>query len=152
MSTTTEQNKAIAAQDKSIAAQNKSIVQRFNKECVEEGNMRSFSELLAADCINHAAPPGGDKGPAGMIHFLNDILRTAFPDLKVVILDQVAEGDKVVSRKEIRGTHAGVFMGIAATHKKVLIKVIDIIRVQDGKYAEHWGMSNIPEIIAELSA
>ncbi len=114
--------------------------------------MESFKALLSADCINHTAPAGAPNNADGMIYFLNNILRTAFPDIKVVILDQVAEGDKVVSRKEIYGTHKGEFMGVAATNKKVVIKVIDIIRLRDGKYADHWGMSNIPEIIAELSA
>ena len=134
----------------SATEQNKKIVIRFNKECIEEGNLESFKNLLATDCINHAAQPGTPNGPDSVIHFLNSILRPAFPDLKVTILDQIAEGDKVTTHKEIHGTHDGDFMGIAPTHKKVLIKVIDIIRLRNEQYAEHWGMSNIPEVIGLL--
>jgi predicted ester cyclase len=86
-----------------------------------------------------------------MIHFLQNILRTGFPDLSVEILDQVAEGDLVTTRKAIHATHSGDFMGIPPTGKKVIINVIDIIRLREGKYVEHWGMSNIPEVIAQLS-
>lgn len=132
--------------------QNKAIVARFNKECIEEGNPESFNQLLASGCINHTAPPGTPNGRDGMIYFLTQVLRPAFPDIKVNILDQIAEGDKVTTRKELHGTHTGAFMSVAPTNKKVIIKVIDIIRLQNGQYTDHWGLSNIPEIIAELSA
>lgn len=130
--------------------QNKAIVLRFNKECIEQGNLDSFNKLIAPDATNHAAQPGSPKGPATFIYFLNEILRNAFPDLKVDILDQVAEGDKVTTRKLIRATHTGKLMGIAPTHKKVTIQIVDIIRISNGQYAEHWGVSNFAEVINEL--
>ena len=86
-----------------------------------------------------------------MIFFLENILRTGFPDLTVEILEQVAEGDLVTTRKAIHATHVGHFMSVPPTGKKVVIKVIDMIRLKDGKYVEHWGLSNIPEVIAQLS-
>jgi predicted ester cyclase len=131
--------------------QNKKIVIRFNKEYIEQGNRESFDELVAEDVINHSAPPGSSKGPDGMIHFLQNVLRTGFPDLSVEILEQVAERDLVTTRKTIHATHSGVFMGIPPTGKKVAIHVIDIIRLRRGKYAEHWGMSNLPDVTARLS-
>jgi len=132
--------------------QNKQAVVRFNKEFVEQGNETSFTELISPDVVNHSAPAGTSKGPDGMFHFLQHILRSAFPDLKVRILDQVAEGDLVCSRKEFHATHTGEFMGIPPSGQKVVINVIDLIRLRNGQYVEHWGMSNIPEIIARLSA
>jgi predicted ester cyclase len=131
--------------------QNKQIVIRFNKEYIEQGNSKSFEELVAKDVVNHSAPPGTSKGADGMIHFLQNVLRTGFPDLTVEILDQVAEGDLVTTRKAIHATHSGDFMGMQATGKKVIINVIDIIRLRQGKYVEHWGMSNIPDVMAQLS-
>ena len=132
--------------------QNKAIVARFNKEVIEQGNMESFKELVADDLFNHAAPAGMPTGPDGMIYFLQDVLKTGFPDLRVKILDQIAEGDSVTSRKEFYATHMGTFMGIPASNKKVVIEVIEIIRLRDGKYVEHWGMSNLPDIIMEISS
>ena len=132
--------------------QNKALVMRFNKEVIEQGNRESFKELVSDNVHNHAAAPGSPSGPESMSHFLFEILRKGFPDIQVEILDQVAEGDKVTSRKILRGTHRGEFLGIAATGKKMEIHVIDIIRLENGKYAEHWGMSNIPEVLAQLAA
>jgi len=131
--------------------QNKAIVTRFNRECIEQTDPASFKEILAVDCINHAAPPGAANGPESMINFLSNVLKPGFPDLKVTILDQVAEGDKVVTRKEIRGTHTGLFMGAAPSNKPVVIKVIDIIRLRNGQYVEHWATSNIHEVLTEIS-
>ncbi len=132
--------------------QNKKNVQRFNKEVIEQGSLVAFKDLVADNCINHSAPPGSSKGPDGMIYFLFEMLRKGFPDLKVEILDQVSENDKVTSRKVIHATHTGDFMGIPPSNKKVVIHIIDIIRLQNGKYAEHWGMSNLESIAKELSA
>ena len=131
---------------------NKEIVIRFNKEVIQQGKIESFKDLVAEDVINHAAPEGAPNGPGSMIYFLFDVLRTGFPDVKVEILDQIAEGDKVTTRKMLRATHTGNFMGIPPSHKKVIIKVIDIIRLHNGKYAEHWGMSNLSDVIKELIA
>jgi steroid delta-isomerase-like uncharacterized protein len=131
--------------------QNKRTVIRFNKEFIEQGRMEAFNELVAKNVINHSAPPGSSTGPDGMRHFLNDILRAGFPDLRVDILDQVAEGDLVTTRKAIQATHTGNVMGIPPSGKKVVIHVIDMIRLNNGRYAEHWGMSNFSDVIAEIS-
>jgi predicted ester cyclase len=131
--------------------ENKAIVRRFNYEFLELGELDAFFELVAHDVHNHSAPPGSSTGPDGMIYFINEVLRKGFPDLKVEILDQIAEGDKVTTRKVLRATHTGEFMGIGPSNRKVLIHVIDIIRLRDGKYIEHWGMSNLPEILTEIA-
>jgi steroid delta-isomerase-like uncharacterized protein len=130
--------------------QNKAAVIRFNKEFIEAGNMETFAELVSNDLINHSAPAGAPNGPESMVYFIQGILKKGFPDLTVEILDQVAEGDKVTTRKTFRGTHSDDFMGIPPSQKKVTISVIDIIRLEDGKYAEHWGFSNLAEVMADL--
>lgn len=132
--------------------QNKKTVIRFNKEFIEQGNINSFQELVDDNVINHSAPPGSPKGPESMLYFLQNILRKGFPDMKVEIFDQVAEGDRVTTRKAIHATHLGEFMGIPASNRKVTIHVIDIIRLRNGKYIEHWGASNLGEIVAQISS
>jgi predicted ester cyclase len=132
--------------------QNKAIVTRFNKECIEQGNLQSFDTLLAPDVINHSAPAGMPNGKESFTYFLLKVLRKGFPDLRVEILEQVAERDLVTTRKKIKATHTGEVMGILPTGKPVEINVIDIIRLQDGKYKEHWGQSNFAEVLGQLSA
>ncbi len=131
--------------------QNKAIVTRFNKECIEQGLTESFAELLANDVVNHSAPAGMPNGAESFHFFLNEVLRKGFPDLKVEILKQVAEDDLVTTRKKISATHTGDIFGIAPSNKKVEINIIDIIRLKDGKYAEHWGQSNFSDVLKEIS-
>jgi predicted ester cyclase len=147
MAQTTNQSKTM----KSQVEENKAVVLRFNKEFIEQANMNSFKELVSDQVINHAAPAGTPSGPESMRYFIIEVLRKGFPDIKVEILDQVADDNKVCSRKELSGIHTGEFMGVAPTNKKVTFKVIDIVRIENGKYAEHWGMSNIPEVLKTLT-
>jgi len=131
--------------------QNKAAVIRFNSEVIENGSVAAFKALVDKDFINRTAPPGAPNDAESLIHFFNNILRPAFPDLKVIIHDQVAENDKVTTRKSFHATHLGEFMGIPATKKSVVIDVIDIVRLRDGKYLEHWGMNNLPSVVAQLA-
>lgn len=85
-----------------------------------------------------------------MIYFFNDILRPAMPDIHVTIRQQLSEGDLVTTRKTISGTQCGALLGIPATGRAVNIVVIDIVRVKDGKYLEHWGITSLPEVLSQL--
>ncbi len=130
--------------------QNKSIVTRVNKEFIEGGDLNTFHEIFSHDFINHTAPPGAPQGPEGVIYFFNHFLKPAFPDLKVVIHDQLADGDKVTTRKSFHATHKGEFLGIPATNKPVVMDVIDIIRLRDGKFIEHWGLLDMNSVIMQI--
>jgi predicted ester cyclase len=130
---------------------NKTVVLRFNKEIIEEGNPESFKELMDENFINHTAAPGIDKGAAGIRFTFEEILRPAFPNMKVIIHDQIAEGDKVTTRKTITGTHTGPLMGIPPTGQTININVIDIVTIKNGRYFEHWGINTLSAVIAQLS-
>jgi predicted ester cyclase len=132
--------------------QNKAIVVRFNKECIEAGNENSFKELLADNVINHAAPAGMSNGKESFYFFLNNVLRQGFPNLKVEILEQAAEKDLVTTRKKIKATHTGEIFGIPPSNKEVEINIIEIIRLADGKYVEHWGQSDFNEVLKQISS
>lgn len=129
---------------------NKAVVRRFNQEVIDEGNLESFKELMDEQFVNRSAPEGMSNGADGMIYFFNEILRPAMPDVHVTIHQQVVEGDLVTTRKTIGGTHTGTLLGIPATGRAVNIDVIDIVRVKDGKYFEHWGITSLPEVLAQL--
>jgi len=130
--------------------ENKAVVRRFNQEVIGEGNLESFKELMDEQFVNRSAPEGMSNGADGMIYFFNEILRPAMPDVHVTIHQQVVEGDLVTTRKTIGGTHTSTLLGIPATGRAVNIDVIDIVRVKDGKYFEHWGITSLPEVLAQL--
>jgi predicted ester cyclase len=131
-------------------SENKQIVARFNREVIEQGNMQAFNELVASDFVNHTAPPGTPQGPGGFAAFFTETLRPALPDLTVELHDQIAEGDKVVTRKTISGTHKGVFLGVSPTGRRITIRVTDIVRIKNGQYAEHWGNADLHGAIAQM--
>jgi predicted ester cyclase len=77
---------------------------------------------------------------------------TAFPDMHVVVEDQIAEGDKVVSRLTIRGTLQGDFLGIPPTGKQVSVTGIGIDRIENDKFVESWGNFDALGLMQELGA
>jgi predicted ester cyclase len=129
--------------------QNKAIVTRFNKAYIEGGDIQVCHDIIDASFINHTALPGMSPGLDGILATI-DMFRKAFPDLTVTIHDQMAEGDKVVTRKTFYATHGGPFMGIAATGRKITIDTIDIIRLRDGKYIEHWAVRDMLNVMQQL--
>lgn len=131
--------------------QNKALVIRFNKEFIEQGNVQVFHELIAPDFVNQTAPPDTPKGPEGVFYFFNNVVKPAFPDLKVEIYDMVAENDKVATRKAFLGTHQGDFLGVPPSHKNVTINVMDIVRIRDGKFIEHWNVLDLENIMVQIS-
>ncbi|TDW48825.1 putative ester cyclase [Flavobacterium sp. 270] len=130
--------------------ENKALLVKYNKEVIENGDMNFFREIATSDFLNHSAPEGMPSSIDGVIYFFTNILHAAFSEIKVEVLDMIAEGDKVVTRKLISGTHTGDLFGIAPTGKNVEIKVIDIFTVYDGKLKEHWGENNFGEVIQSL--
>ena len=130
---------------------NKEVVRRFNFEVIQEGSAEAFAALVAPDFVNHTAPPHMANGPDSMWNTFENVLRPALSNLTVIIHEQIAEGNKVTTRKTITGVHSGSLLGIPATGKNLAIDVIDIVRVRDGKYAEHWGINNLSAVLSALS-
>jgi predicted SnoaL-like aldol condensation-catalyzing enzyme len=136
----------------STIEQNKATVTRFNKEFIEKGDMNAFNEIIAPEFINQTAPPGVPKGPEGIMYFFNHFLKPAFPDMQVEIERQIAENDMVTTHKVFHVTHKGDFMGIPPTGKNINIEVMDIIRLKNGKFVEHWNVLDWQDVITQLTS
>ena len=78
-------------------------------------------------------------GPAG-VKRLADALLPGIPDMELPIEDMVAEGEKVLARLRVRGTHKGELMGLPPTGRKIDIAVLDLFQIRDGKLIEHWAL------------
>jgi predicted ester cyclase len=112
---------------------NKAFVRRFYEELHSKKNLAAVDDFIDPNIVDHAVPPGLPGGIEGARQFAGMLL-TAFPDHQVTIEDMIAEGDKVVARMTVRGTHQGAFLGIPPTGKHWT----DIIRIAGGKIVEHW--------------
>ena len=130
----------------------KQVVRQFNIKVIQQGDRVAFDALMAPDFVNHTALPGTPVGPEGMWRTFEHVLRPGLSDLTVEIHEQLCDGDKVTTRKTIHGVHTGTLAGIAATGRKVAIDAIDIVRVHEGRYVEHWGLNNLQAILAGLRA
>jgi steroid delta-isomerase-like uncharacterized protein len=131
------------------AEENKAIVRRF-WGVWEEGNIDLVDELLAPDYINHTpASPDQPTGPEG-VKGVVAMFRSAIPDLRVVVEDMIAEGDKVVVRYTLEGTHEGELFGVPPTGQRLSIKSIAVERVSDGKIREHWRVTDSLDMMQQL--
>ncbi|PJI55340.1 ester cyclase [Methylobacterium radiotolerans] len=128
----------------------KAVVRQFNEKVIVGGDRAAFEALIAPDFVNRSVPQGSPNGPESMWNTFQNMLRPALAELSVTIHDQVGEGDKVTTRKTISGKHVGPLLGVEATNRQVSIEVIDIVRVEDGRYVEHWGINNLPAVLASL--
>jgi steroid delta-isomerase-like uncharacterized protein len=134
-----------------MSEQNKTLSRRSIDEVWNQGKLAVIDELVAANAtFNDPSVPGGKfTGPEGMRQFLQ-VYRGAFPDLRITINDQIAEGDKVVTRWTATGTHKGQFMGIAATDKRATVTGVAIERYQGGQVAESWANYDMLGMLQQL--
>lgn len=117
---------------------NKDTIRRMNDEVWGEGDLDLIDEYVAADYVEHnTASPQEIRGPDGYRENV-EMVRAAFPDMDVITENLIAEGDKVVYRYTITGTHQGPLMGIDPTGKGVEISGIGIAQIEDGNLVESW--------------
>ena len=111
---------------------NSATVRRFIEETINQGQIDSAVRFAWEDVVEQVPFPGQGPGLEG----LKDVLRgnrAGFPDLCFSVEEQIAEGDKVVTRFEWTGTHRGEFLGVAATGRSVKVWGMVIDRLQSGR-------------------
>ena len=128
--------------------ENKAIARHVIEEGWNQGNTAVFDEVYATNYVGHD-PSMTIQGSEGFKQ-VYAAYRTAFPDLHLTIEDQIAEGDKVVSRWTFRGTHRGELMGILPTGKQVTVTGIVISHFANGKIVESWFNSDDLGMLQQL--
>ena len=131
-----------------MSSDNKALVRRAY-EAMGKGDFDALGALIADDVVEHEVFPGLEPNKEGVLQFFK-ILRSAFPDLTMTAHDMVSEGDKVFVRATMAGTHEGEFMGMPATGRKIAVPIADFMRVKDGKFAEHWGVTDVAAMMEQL--
>lgn len=132
------------------AEENKATVRRFIEEVQNNGNVGATDEFIAAHFTDHT-PLGVSPDLEGAKQIFA-MIRAGFPDHDAVVEDQIAEGDKVATYKTFTGTHEGEFAGVPPTGKRATIRVIDIVRLRDGKIVEHWNVVDQLGLMQQLGA
>jgi steroid delta-isomerase-like uncharacterized protein len=127
----------------------KAVVRRNTEEVQGKGNFDVFEELFADNFIDHTPQPGATPNKAG-VRNLYTYMRAAFPDFHAEIHWQLADGDRVTTYKTYHGTHEGRFLGVAPTHRKIHFETVDVMRVQNGKITDHWGVGNLLSLMQQI--
>ncbi len=134
-------------------------IQETNKQLCRE----YFQAFLARDTAwmaRHIAPefvrhdpglPFEVRGPEG-VAALHDALLPAFPDMELPLLDFVAEGEKVLVRLKVLGTHTGAFGDLAPSGKRIDVAVLDLFQIRDGVLIEHWAQLDNLGMLKQLGA
>ena len=118
--------------------QNKATFRRYVEEVGNEGNLDLVDEIFDRYLSHQSDGHAEERGPEDVKQFTGEF-HQAFPDFRTVVEDQIAEGDKVVTRWRASGTHQGEFRGIAPTGKQITVTGIGIFRFSDeGKVVESW--------------
>ncbi len=127
---------------------NTDIVRAFIESFWNGRDSDSLHRFLTPDYVDHAYVPhtaDGLKKTAGD-------LSTALPDHRSAIEDVVAQGDKVVARMVLRGTHDGPFRGAPPTGNPVAVNVYRMYRLAGGKIAEHWALLDTATLLRQIAA
>ncbi len=133
-------------QERMKLEQNKAIVRGYMNEVLNKGNLAAFGSYFSEDVVFNNSK-GFKQQLAGM-----QAIRSAFPDFNLTIEDQIAEGDKVVTRVTFHGTHRSEFRGIAPTGKQVKYSGIAIDRIVNGKVVEMWHVAETLGLLQQIGA
>lgn len=106
-------------------------------QAFDQNKPELLDQLLAPTWVDIPSPPEAPPGPA-MARQVLVMLRTSFPDMTMTVEDVIRDGDKVVVRATLRGTHRQSFAGIPATGRALEIQVVDIHQFENGRIARTW--------------
>ncbi|AGB23043.1 putative ester cyclase [Mycobacterium sp. JS623] len=129
----------------SEVAANKALFKRFH-DAANSGDFdllaKTIDDLVAADAVVRTPLPIDTNGAEALKQIWAMLLRI-YPDIHLTVEDLIGEGDKVVGRTTVTGTHQGEFMGVAPTGKPVTYNEMFMFRVADGRVVETWGVVDV---------
>jgi steroid delta-isomerase-like uncharacterized protein len=124
---------------------NKATFKRFH-EAANTGDAeflsKTIDELVAPDAVIRTPLPIDATG-AELLKQVWAMLLRIYPDIHLTVHDVIAEGDKVVGRTTVTGTHQGEFMGVGPTGKSVTYNEMFMFRFADGRVVETWGVVDV---------
>lgn len=133
-------------------SENKALVRRFLSEVVEAQDLKSAGKVLSPSYTLHMP---GLPGPVRGLETWKGVIAgyfAAFPDLRVVLDDEIGEDDRVAIRYRWTGTHRGPFMNLAATGKQVNVPGTVVFRISDGLIAEEFHLDDMLGLLQQLGA
>jgi steroid delta-isomerase-like uncharacterized protein len=135
-------------------AGNKATISRFC-DAMNSGDVeriaKTIDEVVEPDVLIRTPLPVEATGAQALKEVFARLHRV-FPDLHITVEDLIAEGDKVVGRNLVTGTHQGDYMGVPPTGRSVAYDEIFIFRFSNGRIAETWGVVDVFSQMKQLGA
>lgn len=120
-------------------------------KAVNKGNLSVADELVSTDYVYREPTVGEKRGRTGYRELIT-LYRNAFPDVKLTVEEQIAEGNTVVSRWTAQGTHRGELFGTAPTGKQVRVQGIIVSRISNGKVTEDNEVYDVFGMLRQIGA
>ena len=128
----------------------KQLVEDFIQALFTNGDLEAVDRYLDPAFVNHDPPfPGAPQGPEGM-RLAATIYRQALPDWHSEVEQLVAEDDIVVERFTASGTHLGDLLGVPGTGRTIILRGVNIFRVNGDKIVERWGQLDELGLLRQL--
>lgn len=129
----------------------KELLSRYVDEVWTKRNVAAVDRFLAPSYRRHLGRGVAPLTRDGQKELLSSF-RAAFPDAELEVEEVVVERDLIAFRSRMGGTHRGPFRGIPATGKKVDVRLLDMIRVENGMFVEQWGGPDLLDLLQQLGA
>jgi predicted ester cyclase len=130
---------------------NKAIVQRFVQDVFNRQDPKAAADTCSVAFEWHGGSLGETRGLTAYQHVLSALF-LAFPDLQIDVLDCVGDGDRVMMRFGMRGTHLGEFQGVAPTFRSVSGGGTSTYRLENGRIVEEWWQGDILVLLQQMDA
>lgn len=131
--------------------ENKELVRRYYEDVVSTGAVEEVERFVSPDYVEVHGNARHAMGIEGAKEHIRGVRRT-YPDLRLTVEQQIAEGEWVVTRVTMRGTHRGEWQGIAPTGRPVEVTAVNIDRVIGGRIVEHGGAADLLLPLLEIGA
>jgi steroid delta-isomerase-like uncharacterized protein len=129
--------------------ENKALTRHFYEEVFNNKNMAGVDAFVAPNIIDHSLPPGAPGGIESVRQAITMLL-TAFPDLNLTLEDIIAEGNRVVVRWTMHGTHQGASLGMPPTGKQFTIPGVSLLCLESGMAVEAWIVQDQLSMLQQL--
>ena len=129
------------------------LVRRLHADALAIGrDLDLVDGYFAEDFVSHNRPPDLPPGAEGVKAFFA-VFRDALPDVEVVVDQLIGEGEWVAVATTTRGTHTGgPLLGIPATGRRLTVVGVDMVRVRDGRIVEHRGVTDMVDLLRQLTS
>lgn len=127
----------------------KALSQRMYEGMAAGADIDATAERYMAEDFVDYELPGADSTREAAVEMLK-MSHAAFPDFRMDVFELLQDGDKVVARLRMRGTHQGEFMGIPPSGNQIDVAAIDINQWRDGKCVAHWGVTDFAAMMQQI--